>query len=425
MLAALMLCYPVMDVFERPVLVFISGDTNSGKSSLLSTFTGMNYPGIQLLHASQGYESYSAAGVAGYADGDSRLLCLDEFESGDTERGTNVSRIMEMFRGLVSGKADRVRGRPDGTSFAQSFRLPVIFSAIKGAERPQDLNRMLAIEMQKVPYKVNPVHVIQETIGVDRIEEMGHEIAVGMYPHALELARLEDEVRKEFVERKKTNSKLEIEWRLASSLFAIMAVLKFLGKDWVKFLETYISEHEYVIKQTAVSSETHGYLKAIMRNPCIAQAEGPPMTISQLLVSPEQRDDINASNKGIYFDESTKTLLILVDQGTGMIPFHLRGRMTGANLKTVLERHPSALTPSEIEESRILHRVGRYLGAGIRLEDVVVLDAEPWLTADGDDFGDGGMLQKEPTNKPAVAPVEKEANVETQSTDDWGGPETA
>jgi len=405
MLAALMLCYPVMDALERPVLVFISGDTNSGKSSLLSTFTGMNYPGIQLLYASQGYESYSAAGVAGYADGDSRLLALDEFESGEDERGGNVSRILEMFRGLVSGSADRIRGRPDGTSFSQSFRLPVIFSAIKGAERPQDLNRMLAIEMQKVPNKINPVHEIQNIMGIPRIQEMAHEIAVGMYPHALELARLEDEVRKEFVALKITNPKLEIEWRLASSLFSVMAVLKFLGKDYMQFLETYIAEHEYVIKQTAVSSETHGYLKSIMRNPCIAQAEGPPMTISQLLVSPEQRDDINASNKGVYFDEKTKTLLLLVDQSTGMIPFHLRGKMTGANLKTVLERHPSALTPLEIERSGVLRRVGRYLGAGIKLEDIVLLDAEPWLTANGDSEAGNAEYPDEEETEEAVAEV--------------------
>ncbi len=384
LLAAMMMSYPVMDALERPILMFITGDTSSGKSSLLSTFTGSQYAGIQLLYSSQGYDSYSAAAVASYADGDTRLLALDEFESGDTERGTHVSRIMEMFRGLVSGRADRVRGKVDGTAYKQTFRLPVIFSAIQSAERPQDLNRMLSIEMQKVLGKINPVHLIQDNIGVDRIKEMAHELAVGMYPHALELARLEAEIRDEFIALQKVDKKYEIEWRLASSLFGVMAVLKFLGRDWIKFLDTYIEEHSYDIHQTTLVSETHGLLNAILRNPCIAQADGPPVTISQLLVSPEQRDDINASNKGIYFDEKTKTLLILVDQCTGMIPYHLRGKTTGARLKTLLERHPSALAPLEVEASGILKRVGKYLGAGIHVEDVVVLDAEPWLSANRD-----------------------------------------
>jgi len=419
LLAALVLCYPIMDAFERPVLVFITGDTHSGKSSLLSTLTGFNYKGIQLLLASQGYESYSAAGVAGYADSDSRLLALDEFESGDTERGGHVSKIMEMFRGLVSGQADRVRGRADGTAFTQTFRLPVIFSAIQGAERPQDLNRMLSIEMQKVPQKVNPVHVIQDTLGTARIKEMAHEIAVGMYPYAQDLARLEAEVRSEFIELQKTNPKLKIEWRLASSLFAILALLKFLGKDWVNFLENYIDDNTYAIQQTAVASETHGLLNAIMRNPCISQAEGPAMTASQMLVSPELRDDINASNKGLYFDERTKTLLFLVDQCTGMIPYHLRGQTTGAKLKVSLERHPSALSPSEIERSGILFRVGRHLGAGINIADVVVLDAKPWLQANDSHELDQDVIAPLP-EIPQESPEEQQDD-NTASVDSWEG----
>ena len=385
LLAAMMMCYPVMDALDRPILMFITGDTSSGKSSLLSTFTGSQYAGIQLLYSSQGYDSYSAAGVASYADGDTRLLALDEFESGgDDERGTHVSRIMEMFRGLVSGSADRVRGRADGTSFKQTFRLPVIFSAIQGAERPQDLNRVLSIEMQKVLHKVNPVNVIQDAIGVDRIKEMAHELAVGMYPHALELARLENEIKEEFILLQKKDKKYAMEWRLSSSLFCVMALLKFLGQDWLAFLDAYIGDHKHEIKRTAVVSETQGLLNAILRNPCIPQAEGPAVTASQLLVSPEQRDDINASNKGIYFDEKSKTLLFLADQCTGMIPYHLRGKTTGVRLKTLLERHPSALSPAAIDASGVLMRVGRHLGAGIQIEDVVVLDAEPWLSANND-----------------------------------------
>ena len=36
-LAAILMCYPVMDAFERPVITFITGDSNSGKSTLLAT----------------------------------------------------------------------------------------------------------------------------------------------------------------------------------------------------------------------------------------------------------------------------------------------------------------------------------------------------------------------------------------------------
>ncbi len=380
LLAALMMCYPIMDAFERPILMFITGDTSSGKSSLLSTFSDIGYHGIRLLHASQGYESYSAAGIAGFTDCDSRLLALDEFETGDTERGMHVSRILEMYRGLVSGEATRVRGRADGSSFSQTFRLPVIFSAIRGAERAQDLNRMLTIEMEKIPYKVNSVTTIQNVLGKDRLLAMAHELAVGMYPHALEIAQLEASIKEEFYSLQNELG-IKVEWRLASSLFGPLAMLQFLGRDWKAFLKTYLEEHTYTINSTAAASETNDFLKAILRNACLEQADNSPnMTIAQLLISPEQRSEINTSNKGVYFDEKTRSLLILVDQGTGLIPYHLRGKMTGTHLKSILQRHSSALSPPAIENSGILRRVGKYLGAGIQLEDVVVFDIEFWLS---------------------------------------------
>lgn len=420
LLAALMLSYPVMDALIRPVMVFITGDTSSGKSSLLSTFTGSSYKGIQLLYCSQGHESYTAAGIAGFADCDTKLLALDEFESGDDDRGIHVGRILEMFRGLVSGQSNRVRGRADGTSFKQTFRLPVIFSAIKTAERPQDLNRMLSIEMQKIPNKAKPMEILYETIGEARIKSMAKDIAVCMYPHALELARLETEIQTEYNQMQKVQSSLKMEWRLASSLFPILAVLKFLGRDWKEFLNTYVTEHEYTIRQTAVASETQGFLKGILRNPCIPQTDGPPVTISQLLVSPEQRDDINSSNKGFYFDEKTKTLLMLTDQVTGMIPYHLRGKMTGAHLKNLLERHPSALTPVEIEDSGILFRVGKYLGAGIKLEDVVVLDAEPWLTANSEEFDADAAEASEVKEEKLHDTATDKPDSASENYEDWG-----
>jgi len=419
LLAALMLSYPIMDALDRPVMVFITGDTNSGKSSLLSIFTGTGYKGAQLLYCSQGHEDYTAAGIAGFADSDTKLLALDEFESGDDDKGTHVNRIFEMFRGLVSGQANRVRGRADGTAFRQTFRLPVIFSAIKTAERPQDLNRMLTIEMQKIPDKTKPVEVLLETIGKDRIKEMGEEITVGMYPEALELARIEREISTEYSVLKKQRPEMAMEWRLASSLFPVLAVLHMIGRDWKDFMVRYVTEHEYDLKQTAVASETQGFLKAIMRNPCIPQADGPNVTISQLLVSAEQRDDINASNKGIYFDEKTKSLLILTDQGTGMIPFHLRGKMTGSHLKNLLERHPAAYAPATIEESGILHRVGKYLGAGIQLEDVVVLDAEPWLSANSEEF-DAEAQDAIEDNQEEKPDVNKPAEKAAEDYEDWG-----
>lgn len=417
LLAALMLTYPIMDAFERPILMFITGDTNSGKSSLLSTFADVGYTGIRLLLASQGYETYTAAGIAGVTDCDSCLLALDEFESGDTERGMHVSRIMETYRGLIGGQTKRVKARSDGSAVTQYFRLPMIFSAIQGAERPQDLNRMLTIEMQKIPYKTKTVTVVQHLMGIDRLQEMAKEIAVGLYPHAMELAELEQTVSNEFINLQ-NELHIQIEPRLAASLFAPLSILKFLGKDWQAFVKQYVKEHEYTIQRTAATSETKSFLNAILYTASIPQVDGPAASIARLLQTPEERDDINTSSKGVFFDEKTKTLLILASQGVLLIPYQLRGRMTGAHLKSVLERHPAALKPSEIENSGILRRVGKYLGAGIHIDDVIVFDAGKWLDHPQEEIqGEPEKPQEEQSNVENETP---DPNKDASDYDNWG-----
>lgn len=377
LLAALIMCFPIMSAFSHPTLMFVTGDTSSGKTSLLSTFTPLGFPGIRLLHSSRGNESYTAAGIARLIDGDSLLLALDEFESGDTERGVHVQRIFEMLRPIITGEATRIMASGSGT-LSQYFSLPIIFSAIQGAERPQDLNRLLIIEMQKTFGKIDPRVLITDEIGPGRLASMRTELNLGMFPHALELARHEQEIQESFISLQNETT-VKIEWRLASILFAPLAMMKFLGKDWRQFFKDYVREHEYTITRVSTSSETDSYLNAVLYNSVISQPDGPPCSLAKLLVSNESREEINTANKGVYFDAEHKALLFLVDQISNLLPVHLRGKMASIQMKNLLERHSSALSPEEIDRSKILHRVGRYLGAGIRLQDVVVLNAERWL----------------------------------------------
>jgi len=55
--------------------------------------------------------------------------------------------------------------------------------------------------------------------------------------------------------------------------------------------------------------------------------------------------------------------------------------MSGSRLKDTLERHKAALPQKEVQACGILRKVGPYLGAGIKLQDVVVFRAEQWLSS--------------------------------------------
>jgi hypothetical protein len=378
-----MMVYPIMDAFERPLLMFITGDTHSGKSNLLSTFSGLGYKKMQILYAGHGTEEFTAASVASMADSSSLVMCIDEFESSDPTKRESARRIFEMFRSLISGETKRTRGRPDGSYYETPLKCPVIFSAIQGAERPQDLNRMLLIEMKKIEGKASPTNVIQQEIGPDKLHMLRQGVNLGMYPHAAELARIEQDIISNFQEIQ-SELPFKVEWRLASSLFSSLAVMQYIGLDWKKFFKEYVKTNEAMITNATTVSESETYLNSMLRHAALHQRDLPPVSVSQLLNSPERRPEINTSSCGIYFDESTQLLLLLLDQAIPrLLPNHLKYQgFSTIRMKETLDRHRAALTPQEILKSGILRRVGPHLGAGIRLQDVVVLRAKTFILSE-------------------------------------------
>jgi len=398
LLAALVMGFPIMNAFSHPSLLFITGNTSSGKSSLLSTLTSLGKPGIRLLYPSKGLPNWTLAGVARKMDGASTLFALDEFEFGDTDRGNTAMRIFEMIRPMISGESTRVIAYGAKGTLNQSFCLPMIFSAIQGADRPQDLNRVILIDMPKADQHIDPVVLIKQEFDAARLNEMRVALNLGMYPHALGLAALENELQQNFPDLlAETNVKME--WRLASLLFAPLAIMKYIGKDWKEFFTRYATEHEFTINRMATVSETDSYMGTIMHSPAIEQRDFPACSLAQMLINPEQREDINTSNKGVYYDSSQKLLLFLVNQIVNFIPQHNRGKFAATQIKNLLDRHTAALTPLEIDRSKILNKVGRYLGAGIRTQDVVVLHADRWL-------GETTLTTSIQDTPPPLAPAE-------------------
>ena len=405
LLAALMLTFPISGALARPVLMFITGDTSSGKTSLLSTFCGLGYKGMQLLYAAQGSESYTMASVAAMADNDARLLALDEFESDDVKKGEAVGGILEMFRPLISGDATRTKGHPSGSQMtSQHFKMPVIFSAIQGAAKPQDANRMLLVEMQKRKNHDSPGTIMRDTFGADGIKDMANQIAMGMYPHAAKIAEYEKEIIDSF---NAIQDKLpcKMEWRYGSSLFGVLALMRFVGEDWEKFLYDYVDAHAATLQRVSQVSESETTLTNMLRHPAIAQEGGRKATIAELLVSPETRCDINSSEYGAFYDPDQKLILLLLDTAiVKLLPYHQRKfGQTSVQIKNTLDRHPTALSATEIHRSGILRKVGNVLGAGIQQKDVSVFRAARWLEVEPEAPAEETPAKKETKNDKEIS----------------------
>jgi hypothetical protein len=385
LLPGLMMTFPIMNTFVRPTMVYISGDTNSGKSKLCAMFSPVAYSDLRILHNSQGSDGFTAAAIARNIDGDSRMLHLDEFENSgnDETKRQQVQTLFTLFRGLVSGQATRevciTTGQNTSGVTRQHVSMPLILSGIHGAELVQDMNRSINIFTQQVRFKDDPYLTIKQQYSEAQIDELRYIVNLGMVAYAQELHEIEKDIRRNFGALCK-ELKVQAEERWAGGLTPTLALMQFIGEDYKQFFKDYIETQRYSLKRVEANTESWTTLSGIMHNACIKQVEGPNISLAQLMVIPERRAEINSANKGVFYDPSTQQLLFLAPAIYTMLPSHLRRTVTTSHqVRTVLERHPDALKPEEIEASGILKRIGPKMGANISLNDVIVLDAASWL----------------------------------------------
>lgn len=412
LLATLALIFPISDVFHRPLMIFITGESHSGKSHLMSTYGGPSDIAMRMCYASQAISDYSIPGIAAYSHASSRVLILDEFEPEDKTKAILIREIFRTFRGLINGETTRLRARVGGLGGSSRFRMPIIFGAIHGAEQEADLNRLLIIETEKVEERTAPYLSIGQLYSNADLRQMSKSVCLGMYPHAKKLAQIEQEMydNTQYIQ---TLLPHKMEWRLLSSFYPITAVMKLLGLDWQSFLIQYSTVNERLLSRAASVSESERMLGRIMHRPMLYQSSsGIFASPAQLLLNPDRRHELNISACGIHFDQEKSLLVFLVDQVLPrLLSEELRAGMTAQKLHTLLERHNSALTLPEIKRSNIINRVGPTMGAGVRIEDIVVLRANRWLTT--------GMQEEDPDypNSQATKPATNESTT-TEPIDD-------
>lgn len=415
LLAAQTLIFPVMSAFDRQMVMFITGETHSGKSHLMSTFCGVQHPRLRLVYGSHGQDNYTVAGVIGATNRDSRLICLDEFEF-EGHKAEIARVIMEVIRGLVGEQTTRITGVKDGKGTRTTHhRMPVILAGITGAERTQDLNRLIILDMKKRTSRDSPENILLKEFGLSKIEEMARQIAVALFPKIPQVLEHYREVRQQFTA---LNAMLpfQVEWRYASALFAAMSLLKYLELDWKAFFRDFVALNSTRIHRATTMNESANLIGTMFNHGALYMHDTKrKVSVASLLSQSTTRNEVNTQGCGVYFDESTKYVMVLLSQAMPVLipPNHPMRNATETRVRDTLERHTLALSPKEIRESGIIKRSAPFLGSNITTDDVVAFRAYPWLNEDS------GTAAADAANK-----VDYKVSVEDEQKlaeyDDWG-----
>jgi hypothetical protein len=167
----------------------------------------------------------------------------------------------------------------------------------------------------------------------------------------------------------------------------MMAVLDTIGIDSLSFLDEYVgSSAKHLVRDKDFSAATT-LLDKIFQYSVIRLSDykdtGQCYTLARILANKVKRYELNDSGVGVYFDEQTNLLLFNLEQVIAhLIPPQARHQSvpSAIQLRTTLERHDAALSIEKIAESGILNRARAHLGVGLQVRNVVVVDANFWLS---------------------------------------------
>jgi hypothetical protein len=385
--ATLPFIIPIMDAFPKPLMLFVSGETHSGKSKLVSTFIdhdrGMR--DARLIFCSQGMGSYTEASMAAKANNDRRLVVLDEFESSEgTQKSYHVMNIFELYRPMINGEVVRARSTRSGNYYEAHLRHPIIFSAIVPAQKAQDLNRVIHIEMQKEEGHPSPEHIIKDKYSDATLHRIARELSVCLYKHVPEILENYKVVAEEYYRRISNTLPVRVEERWASHLFPAMALLRFFGRDWEQFFRDFVDDNRREISMATSISESEQIYNGLMRNYVIhTDRESPAKNLNQLLANGNEAEYINDCGMGVYYDAETKLLAFLIDGiYEELLPYRFRKNMQPIQVRAQLQRSAKALSEEEITKSGILTRSQLYFGRGVTTNDVVVVKVDQRVTSE-------------------------------------------
>jgi len=271
-----------------------------------------------------------------------------------------VNETFDMFRNLTGENNLKQQGTRDGDAVKIHLNFPLFFAAINKARKPQDLNRVVMVDLEHVPRRTDPVNIILGQWGEKYITDLRADLAVGLLPHIPKLQAAYDEIEKEFAA---PDSRPKVDTRFWEALQPSLAVMKFLGRDYRKFAFDFCATNKSTLVNTAESADSAQLFNQVCFTPKMKWRMGDKIRVDvdlmTMLATPEGRSAINSSSSGVFYDDPTQ--MVLVNWVTALqtvLTGSRFGRDTAIySLRELANRSPYAMKPEEIEASGALDRL--------------------------------------------------------------------
>ena len=303
------------DIFEgRRMLTHFSAEYASGKTSLLSV-TANHSPGkgYSLCDHACALDSFTQAGFYQLFSNTRLVAALDEMND-PNDRSMEAMKKQEFYakcRSLAtSGYASVSQGTQDGTGKQYNLHTSIITAAGTLINNEMDDSRFNTIFLAKG--KKTSVHAaLHKYLHSDYAD-----LRKSIFLHALNMA---PRVSKEYVDMylkygQKTNTVYSEDIvldRFTENLMPVAAILNVIGLDGAEFILKYRKSRQGQRIEKDNNTLGHQLIHTVINAPIPSKEEDTHFTtIKTMLLNPNQRDKINQSRTGVYYDAITKWLVL-------------------------------------------------------------------------------------------------------------------
>jgi len=394
-LASLTMCLQVMAIFSRQTAIMLNAEHESGKSRFTTGFIGgANYPRINVLANAVTMNGYTAASIRQRRNNSSLALCLEEFEDYGIQdsKSVQVRKVLELTRDMNSEKeVEWSVGTTSGEAKIYRIRFPMICCAIRPLQDAASISRFLRFELVKDASRTDPVITLIKEFGEPTIKELKKNLAVAFLPHMQALRKCQAEIEQEFATGK--NLPAFASSRFREGVYPILAMLKFLKAqaggeqipDYKQFAYDFCISRKDELTALKTESQHVQLFETILSSPFEIASDETRVSwstnIRVLLADLGKLDEINKTQKGVYFDAKMEWLAInwvSATQGVLARAVTWHKQNTSA-LNAIASRSPYYVSPADVVNGGILDRLVPYMGFGQNVDTVAVFSVKHLL----------------------------------------------
>lgn len=323
-LAAQILAVPIMAAVGNVNIVFMTGEKESGKTSLVEGLLGggsaygSEDQGFSILEPSKVAGDTTNAAIYQAMDGSSRMLVFDEAESKDGNQKTNREKNMEDFirtiYGMPQGTVPVNRGGKDKEGMKEyRLKFPLWFAAIATPPDIVFLSRCIMVKTVKQANNFKPIQMyMDENFSPDDLRELRKQITVGLLPHIPEIVVRIKTLRSEL--QGLPASEVDVSNRFMESLLTPLVVYEMAGGDPKKLFKDIVRKNKTQL-QNIHSLETQSELVdacLFNRNIKITTADNmSDFTSARQMIVSADFVALNNTECGVYVMESRNWMVFV------------------------------------------------------------------------------------------------------------------